>query len=81
MPKLTPYQQMWLNEIGFTDLDQVKTCDPDRQTITLLDGRVRQKTEVFSRIMGYHRPINAANKGKQQEHRDRKFFRMPAQMM
>lgn len=74
MPQLTPYQQMWLNEIGFTDLDQVKTCDPDRQTITFLDGKVRQHVECWSRIMGYHRPINAANKGKQQEHRDRKFF-------
>jgi hypothetical protein len=24
--------------------------------------------------MGYHRPIAAANIGKQQEHKDRKFF-------
>lgn len=81
MTQLTPYQRAWLKQIGFEDLEQVKTCDPDRETITFLDGRVRQKVEVWSRCMGYHRPTSAWNPGKQQEHRDRKFFRMPAQLL
>jgi hypothetical protein len=34
----------------------------------------RTETEVYTRVMGYHRPISCANVGKQQEHRDRKFF-------
>ncbi len=34
----------------------------------------RQPCEVWTRIMGYYRPITDANIGKQQEHRDRVFF-------
>ncbi|MCK5296608.1 MAG: oxidoreductase [Alphaproteobacteria bacterium] len=37
----------------------------------------RQPCEVWTRIMGYHRPISQANKGKQQEHRDRKYYAEP----
>lgn len=35
----------------------------------------RTECEVWSRVMGYHRPVSAYNKGKRQEHRDRRFFR------
>jgi len=35
----------------------------------------RTRCEVWTRVMGYHRPISAANPGKQQEHRDRRYFR------
>ena len=41
--------------------------------VTLQDEE-RQPCEVWSRCMGYHRPVTAWNKGKQQEHRDRVFF-------
>jgi anaerobic ribonucleoside-triphosphate reductase len=34
----------------------------------------RQPCEIYTRVMGYHRPISAWNVGKQAEHRDRKFF-------
>jgi anaerobic ribonucleoside-triphosphate reductase len=34
----------------------------------------RQVCEVWSRVMGYHRPVSAYNKGKQQEHKERRFF-------
>jgi hypothetical protein len=30
-----------------------------------------KKTEVFSRVVGYHRPITNWNKGKQEEFKDR----------
>jgi len=33
-----------------------------------------QKTEVYSRIVGYFRPINNWNAGKRQEFKDRKTF-------
>ncbi|NCC41254.1 MAG: hypothetical protein EOM21_17840 [Gammaproteobacteria bacterium] len=81
MTQLTPYQKAWLNEIGYTALDQIKTCDPDLQTITFLDGTIRQKVECWSRVMGYWRPFSCYNAGKKQEHRDRKFFHMPAQLL
>ena len=32
------------------------------------------KTEIFSRVCGYHRPIKNWNKGKQEEFKDRKVF-------
>lgn len=35
----------------------------------------RQKCEVYTRVMGYHRPVTAFNPGKQQEYADRKHFK------
>jgi ribonucleoside-triphosphate reductase len=35
-----------------------------------------KKTEVYSRIVGYFRPIQNWNKGKQQEFSDRKYFKV-----
>ena len=32
------------------------------------------KTEVYSRVTGFYRPIQAWNNGKQQEFKDRKTF-------
>jgi len=34
----------------------------------------RTKCEVYSRVVGYLRPVNQWNKGKQQEFSDRKMF-------
>ncbi len=36
----------------------------------------RTKCEVYSRVVGYLRPVNQWNKGKQQEFSDRKMFNM-----
>ena len=41
----------------------------------VIDDSERTKCEVWSRCMGYHRPVTAWNAGKQQEHRDRKYFK------
>ncbi len=41
--------------------------------VKLLDEE-RQPCEVWSRVMGYHRPIAQWNIGKKCEHRDRKMF-------
>lgn len=35
------------------------------------------RTEVYSRVVGYFRPIQQWNKGKQQEFKDRKTFDLP----
>lgn len=32
------------------------------------------KTEIFSRVCGYHRPVRNWNKGKQEEFKDRKEY-------
>jgi len=39
-----------------------------------LDDAERQPCEVYSRVMGYFRPVDQWNIGKQQEHADRKNF-------
>jgi len=36
----------------------------------------RTKCEVYSRVVGYMRPVNQWNRGKQQEYHDRKLFDM-----
>jgi ATP-dependent helicase/DNAse subunit B len=41
------------------------------QNTTLLDDSERTRCEVWTRVMGYHRPVTSFNKGKQSEHRER----------
>jgi len=43
-----------------------------------LEDSERQPCEVFTRVMGYHRPVAYFNVGKQAEHRERRFFRTAA---
>jgi len=35
-----------------------------------------EKVEVYSRVVGYFRPVQNWNEGKQEEFRDRKFFNL-----
>jgi hypothetical protein len=44
------------------------------ETITLADDE-RQRCEVWTRVMGYHRPVASFNIGKKGEHGERRFFR------
>lgn len=39
-----------------------------------LEDHERQRVECWSRVMGYHRPVESWNIGKKQEHKDRKMF-------
>ena len=34
----------------------------------------RQRCEIWTRVMGYHRPVTSFNPGKQCEHTERKHF-------
>lgn len=52
---------------------QCATC-PDYRVETY----VRTRCEVWTRVMGYHRPVSQWNAGKQAEHRERVVFREPA---
>lgn len=40
-----------------------------------LKNHERQKCEVWTRVMGYHRPVSSFNIGKKGEFYERKFFR------
>ena len=37
----------------------------------------RTRCEVWTRVMGYHRPVQNWNEGKQEEFRERKCFKEP----
>lgn len=39
-----------------------------------IPNQQRQKCEVWTRVMGYHRPVSAFNPGKQSEHKERQHF-------
>nr|WP_308494728.1 anaerobic ribonucleoside-triphosphate reductase [Duganella margarita] len=42
-----------------------------------LDDSERQRCEIWTRVMGYHRPVSSFNIGKQGEFNERTFFREP----
>jgi len=44
-----------------------------QQNFALRDEE-RTRCEVWTRVMGYHRPVSAFNAGKQAEHRERLYF-------
>lgn len=44
------------------------------RTITIKDEE-RQVCEVWTRVMGYYRPVSEFNIGKKSEHAERNFFR------
>ena len=50
----------------------------DRQTETIvrpqLDDSERTRCEIWTRVMGYHRPVSSFNTGKQGEFNERRFF-------
>jgi hypothetical protein len=39
-----------------------------------LDDARRTRCEVWTRVMGYHRPVSSFNAGKKGEHHERRFF-------
>lgn len=44
------------------------------ESLALTDDE-RQPCEVWTRVMGYHRPVASFNIGKKGEHYERRFFR------
>lgn len=42
-----------------------------------LKDEERTRCEVWTRVMGYHRPVEAWNPGKQSEHAERRCFTVP----
>lgn len=50
-----------------------RTLLENEETILLQDEE-RQPCEVWTRVMGYHRPVSSFNIGKKGEHYERKFF-------
>jgi hypothetical protein len=51
-----------------------QTIMNETELLSTIGLEVRTRCEVWTRVMGYHRPLSAWNKGKQQEHRERCYF-------
>jgi hypothetical protein len=51
-------------------------AQPTAADFSLRDDE-RQPCEVWTRVMGYHRPVSSFNRGKQGEHAERRFFAEP----
>lgn len=49
-------------------------------TVEDLKASERQRCEVWTRVMGYHRPVSEFNPGKKGEHYERAHFIEPAQL-
>jgi len=41
-----------------------------------LEDHERTRCEIWTRVMGYFRPVHCMNAGKQQEYKDRKFYKV-----
>lgn len=52
---------------------------PDTAVDPLLgaDDPERQPCEIWTRVMGYHRPVSSFNTGKQGEFHERRYFAEP----
>ena len=48
--------------------------DEDSAAAISLDPDERTRCEVWTRVMGYHRPVSAFNAGKKAEHAERRHF-------
>ncbi len=46
-----------------------------REEILKLLQNKRTKCMVYTRVMGYHRPVESFNIGKKAEHKERKYFK------
>ncbi len=52
----------------------IDNISPNDGKIMELKDEERTRCEVWSRVMGYHRPVDQWNPGKQSEHRERLHF-------
>lgn len=50
-----------------------KAAAPAQKQIVLTDAE-RQRCEIWTRVMGYHRPLSSFNIGKKGEFNERKYF-------
>ncbi len=50
----------------------------EADTALLLADDERQPCEIWTRVMGYHRPVSSFNKGKTSEFAERTYFREAA---
>ena len=60
-----------MNAIALSAVETLAAAN--EEPVTLADEE-RQPCEVWTRVMGYHRPVASFNVGKKGEHKERQFF-------
>lgn len=55
-------------------MQTLTTPDIAPATAAMLDDSQRVRCEIWTRVMGYHRPVSSFNTGKQGEFNERRFF-------
>jgi anaerobic ribonucleoside-triphosphate reductase len=55
-------------------IEATDTATPAGAPACTLKDSERQPCEVWTRVMGYHRPVSSFNIGKKGEHQERRFF-------
>ncbi len=53
----------------------MKTLKIERAQLLQQQQQLRSKCLIYTRVMGYHRPVESFNIGKQGEHKQRTLFR------
>ena len=53
-----------------------KTFEMEAEKYLLENNDKRSKCLVYTRVMGYHRPVESFNIGKKGEHKQRTYFKM-----
>jgi len=53
-------------------------CLRTPDTHPILSEQERQRCEIWTRVMGYHRPVSSFNIGKKGEFAERQYFREPS---
>ena len=61
-----------------TDMTGHIATAPEPDAAIALRDDERQPCEVWTRVMGYHRPVSSFNKGKKSEFAERTYFREAA---
>ena len=62
-------------DVDQTKEQQMEVQDRATDSQPALTDDERQPCEVWTRVMGYHRPVASFNIGKKGEHQERRFFR------
>lgn len=75
LSKLDDSKKAVLRTYGITCFDDIVDFDEAQSLIKFANGDERRTCDVYTRVMGYHRPVSCANHGKRQEHRDRRYFK------
>lgn len=64
----------FLRQKGIREYEDIDSYNIDSQVVTMKNGRKRQLTEIWTRVMGYMRPYENFNIGKKAEFEERKYF-------